>query len=106
MARNRIVDADAGPESAVAKEAGGAPGVPALSAPEAPLALAGIPHKPSKRYRVVNGGVVMYNNCRTNIRAGKELSEAEYDIALLRRQGIRLEELDPEAAGARQTALG
>lgn len=46
-----------------------------------------------KRYRVLNGGQVMFQNVRTVLKAGKEVSSVGYDIGALKKQGIKLEEL-------------
>ncbi len=54
----------------------------------------------------MNGGNIMYGNCRTAMRAGKEISDAQFDIDLLRRQGIRLEPLDEPDQPALQAASG
>jgi hypothetical protein len=115
MARNRHAaeenrDAAPPPQSAVAKVAGGAGGVPENAADRQAdqgakaRARAAVPRP--KRYRVTNGGMIVYNNCRTAMRAGKEVSEAQFDLALLRRQGIRLEEIidDPVPEPAKEEA--
>jgi hypothetical protein len=45
---------------------------------------------PSPRiYRVLNGGTIVWNGCRTTLRAGKEVSDKDYDIRMLMRQGIK-----------------
>lgn len=82
------------------KVPGGAPGVPnsqglivPASAPVSnPFAGRGPGPKP-KRFRVLNGGQVMFHNVRTTLKAGKEVSSVSYDIAALQRQGIKLEPL-------------
>ncbi len=89
------------PDSSPARVPGGASGVPQVGAavPSNPAAAAFLGRGPGpipKRYRVINGGMVMMTNVRTTMRAGKEISEKDYDIANLRRQGIKLEELVPE----------
>jgi len=83
---------------------GGASGAPAGVAAQIPKVAGGhvteapkaAPPAPPARYRVLNGGTIVWNNCRTPLRAGKEISSAHYDIALLRRQGIRLERIVDE----------
>lgn len=55
--------------------------------------LGSVPAEPIARYRAVNGGHVMYGGCRTVIRAGKLVDAYSYDLDLLRRQGIVLEEV-------------
>lgn len=57
-------------------------------APREPLVV-----KPPKSYRVMNGGHVMIKGCRTGLRAGKVINEANFDIASLKLQGIVLEEI-------------
>lgn len=47
----------------------------------------------SKSYRVMNGGNIMINQCRTPVRAGKVIAEHEFDLDMLRQQGIILEEI-------------
>jgi hypothetical protein len=115
MARNRLPGVGQGTEqapaeSAVAKDLGGAPGVPipATEVVAAPRALAGATSRRPRRYRILNGGNIMYGNCRTAMRAGKEISDAQFDIALLKRQGIRLEEIRDEDSPAEtpQAAAG
>lgn len=106
MARNKLPGIEQAPaESGIAREAGGGSGV---RIPDTeivtPRALSGVPARPAKRYRVLNGGQVLYNNCRTAIRAGKEITDTQFDIELLRRQGIRLEEI--VEAPAPQQAVG
>ena len=96
-----------GAEVAGAKVPGGASGVPTASGQiaqptAAPNPFLGRPAGPKpKRYRVLNGGNVMFNNVRTVLRVGKEVTNLNYDIAGLQRQGIRLEALvddvEPEA---------
>jgi hypothetical protein len=105
MARN--VRQDGGPEIAQSGESapvpvlapGGASGVPG-SAGESPVravtAAAPGPGPRQRRWRVVNGGFVMFSGCRTAIKAGKEVDDRNYDIPALRRQGIRLEEVVDE----------
>lgn len=46
---------------------------------------------PFKRYRVLNGGYLMYNGVRTALRAGKIVDDRNYDMPRLRGQGFRLE---------------
>ena len=97
----------AGAEVAGAKVPGGASGVPTASGQIAPTVATpsqflGRPAGPKpKRYRVLNGGNVMFANVRTQLRVGKEVTNLAYDIAGLQRQGIRLEALvddvEPEA---------
>lgn len=87
--------AEAAPERASGLP-GGALGVPRASDPATHV----MPGKVSARveeklpqYRVVNGGHVMYGGCRTVLRPGKLVDAYAYDLELLRRQGIQLEEL-------------
>ena len=107
MARNPMGGTDATTTTVGAPNRlpGGAAGVPeaakpALPAPPSPVgSMAGRgPGPKPKRYRVVNGGSIVQNGCRTPLRAGKEVSNTTYDIAALRRQGIKLEELADEQA--------
>jgi hypothetical protein len=104
-----------GPESALAKVPGGASGVPTstgqIAIPQsAPTPFLGRgPGPRPKRYRVLNGGLVMFGNVRTTLRAGKEISEIAYDVAGLRKQGIKLEPIveddaEPAAELAQETA--
>lgn len=80
-----------------ARIAGGAPGI----APDGDSSVMGggnvrqygAPGPKVRRYRVVTGGFLMHNNCRVAMRAGKEIGEHQYDIAQLKKQGIRLEEI-------------
>lgn len=53
------------------------------------------PGPPVKRYVVVKGGRVQtsMNGLRTQLNEGKELDALNYDIELLKRQGVKLEEL-------------
>ena len=89
---------------------GGAGGAPANAGPDprkdavaqAPAAMPSeppttpaVPAAKPKLYRVMNGGTIVWNSCRTVLRAGKEVSSKDYPIAMLRRQGIRLEPVDP-----------
>lgn len=81
---------------------GGAGGAPANAGPS-PQRVAvkpnlpavpvepGPPAGPPKHYRVMNGGTVVFGGNRTVMRAGKEVSDKDYDIRFLLRQGIRLE---------------
>jgi hypothetical protein len=50
---------------------------------------------PVKRYRVLKGGSVQTspNSNRTFVKAGKEIDELNFDIRLMKQQGIELEEL-------------
>ncbi len=53
---------------------------------------------PIKTYRVIQGGYVMVNGSKTGVRNGKVISEANYDIASLKLQGIVLEEIPAQGA--------
>lgn len=81
--------------------ASGLPVSPALNLPGPPPLVGStagrtsVPRPP--KYRVVNGGMVVMNGCRTQLRAGKELDSTQYDLAFLKRQGIRLELVVPDA---------
>lgn len=81
---------------------GGASGVPNASPATASAASAAAHVKRDagstkpKRYRVMNGGTIVNGGCRTAIRAGKEITDQQYDIAHLKRQGIKLEPLVDE----------
>jgi hypothetical protein len=85
---------------------GGASGAPAVVERNVQVAAAQKPApkgeapKPPKRYRVMNGGTIVWQNCRTALRAGKEISDATYDVKLLRRQGIRLEPIEDDEPAA------
>jgi hypothetical protein len=50
------------------------------------------------RDRVVNGGYIVYDAGRVAMRAGKIVDSRTHDLALLRRQGIVLEEIGEETA--------
>lgn len=89
--------------AATAPVAGGASGAPVAAAPRheqaAPKTVAvdrGPAPKP-KLYRVMNGGTIVTASCRTVMRAGKEVSDKDYDIRMLQRQGIRLSPIEDEA---------
>lgn len=81
---------------------GGTPGVSAvtsgaphhlalsLQAPD-PEELAKLP-KP-KLYKVVNGGRVVQGGVPTLLRPGARVNEASHDLAMLKQQGIVLEEI-------------
>ena len=96
------------PESAVPKQAGGAPGVlpagdrvlPMQARTVANLRDGRGPGPRPKRYRVINGGKYMSGSVQVTLRAGKEIADNQYDVAMLRRVGIRLEELVDETAVA------
>ena len=47
-----------------------------------------------RRYKVVVGGTVMMNNCRTTLRAGKDIDERHYDVESIMRQGIELRRVE------------
>ena len=57
------------------------------------VATSGAVAVPIQQYRVVNGGHVMYAQCRAVIRAGKLVDAHMYDLDLLRKQGIVLAEV-------------
>ena len=57
------------------------------------VATSGAVAVPIQQYRVVNGGHIMYAQCRVVIRAGKLVDEHMYDLDLLRKQGIVLAEV-------------
>jgi hypothetical protein len=87
----------------VAGGASGVPGTPAdvtLSPPPTAGAMMGKrpPGPRPKKFRVVNGGYIVFNGARTVLRAGKEIDETQYDLAQLERQGIILKEVLPAAA--------
>jgi hypothetical protein len=95
------------PESAVPQRTGGASGVPSSDAEKAlemrarqVATLGGRPDVVAKRYRILNGGMIVYRNSRTALRAGKIIAEHDYDLKLLRDQGIRLELIQEEPAEA------
>jgi hypothetical protein len=54
------------------------------------------PGPPVKRYLVVKGGRVQTqpNGLRTTLNEGKEIDELNYDIKLLKSQGVKLDELN------------
>ncbi len=97
---------------------GGALGVPEAKAPTLPIgpSLAGsarsdpldhAPGVPPTRFRVVGGPQrqpgrvsVMYEGARSEWPLGKEVTALTHDLALLRRQGIRLEEVKDDEAPA------
>jgi len=96
-----------GTEGALAKMPGGASGMPSPQGqivPPTPTPFLGRGVGPkAKRYRVLNGGMVMFNNARTALRAGKEVSELCYDIAGLKKQGIKLELIADESEEPEET---
>lgn len=47
-------------------------------------------------FRVLADKTISSNGARCLLRAGKELNPHEYNIADMRRQGVRLQEFDPE----------
>jgi hypothetical protein len=49
-----------------------------------------------KRYRVMQARQVLYNGIQVPMREGKEFTEYEYDVQLLQRQGLRLQEITAE----------
>lgn len=91
------------PESAPARQPGGASGVPPMADGTLPVAARTFKQlEPRvgpkvKRYRVLNGGSFMMGSVRTTLRAGKEIADNQYDIPLVKRVGIRLEEIVDEA---------
>lgn len=98
-----------GADSALAKIPGGASGIPSPQGQIIPPVQANPflgrgPGPKPKKYRVLNGGFVMFDNVRTVMKAGKEVNDVSYDIAALKKQGIKLElivdevEEEPEAA--------
>lgn len=82
---------------------GGAPGIPTPgqvvdASPRLPILRREAEVK-ARRFRVMNGGMVAQNGLRTALRPGKEISDAQYDVKQLQRQGIVLKELvDDEVA--------
>lgn len=87
--------------TARAQTPGGASGLPQTTQTAATQVKANVaaarPQIKVKKYRVLNGGVVVFNGMRTALRAGKEVDERSYDLAHLKRQGIRLEEIQEDA---------
>lgn len=68
---------------------------------EATRARAEVNIPPAKRYRIVGAPSapgrppqIMYKNCRTNLQIGKVISENQYDLQVLRDQGVILEAID------------
>jgi len=53
--------------------------------------LAEIP--PTKRFELLQGGVFTIRGYRTTLRAGKVVTETNYDLAALRSQGAQLREV-------------
>lgn len=49
-----------------------------------------------KRYRVENGGYLMFAGVRSAIRSGKIVDDRNYDIKRLRAQGFKLTELSAD----------
>ena len=84
--------------SGVPRIPGGAEGVvgPAVAATarQQPQGTASGAQAP-KRYRVTKDGAFVQQGARVNLRAGKEVSDKDYDIAGLRRAGVLLEEIPP-----------
>jgi hypothetical protein len=72
--------------------AGGAPGVDVAPATAQPVRVV-MPAVPVRKHRVMKEAHVMYGNCRTILREGKEVDELTYDLELLRRQGVVLQEV-------------
>lgn len=52
----------------------------------------------AKKYTVVNGGKILWQNLSYQMQPGQVVSDHTHDVALLRRQGIRLEELPADPA--------
>ena len=105
--RNRPNQAGALPEAANATKPGGAAGVPTSDAEKAlempartVQKLEPRPDVKVKRFRIMNGGVIMYANSRTTIRAGKVITPNDYDLDKLRAQGIVLKEIEDEQPAA------
>lgn len=51
---------------------------------------------PARRWRVRVAASVMYDHCRVTLRAGKIVTDQTYNIGMLERQGVILDELPPE----------
>lgn len=49
-----------------------------------------------RHFRVMNGGMVMYEGAKTPVRSGKIYAENTVDMASLKRQGIIFEEIEME----------
>jgi hypothetical protein len=49
-----------------------------------------------RHWRVMNGGMVMYEGAKTPVRSGKIYAENTVDMANLKRQGIVFEEVEME----------
>lgn len=56
---------------------------------------------PVRKYRVKVGGSSSFGGTRTTIRPGKVIDERQYDIEMLKNQGIVLEEIPAAAPPAR-----
>lgn len=56
-----------------------------------PSAVDAEPPPPPKTFKVVKGGYILYDGCRSFMPEGKTVTETAYDLDLLRKQGIELE---------------
>ncbi len=81
------------PEVKAAPPLPGTARVGMVVAPEADEDAPPVVHAVERTYRVTRGGPVMFNNCRSEMKAGKIVGDASIDIDMLRGQGIELEEL-------------
>jgi hypothetical protein len=104
--KDPVAAASGGAEEAelTAEAPGGAPGVlpepvrvvhiPGTVSPAANRELPNRPAVEARRFRVVAGGPVLYDSARVDMRTGKIIADNQYDLDLLRRQGIVLEEVN------------
>ena len=109
--RNKPNGPNGMPESAPARMPGGAPGVP----PQSSGQVLSDPARTFKqleprvgpkvrRYRVRNGGAFMMGSVRVTLRAGKEITDTNYDVAMLKRNGILLDEVREDEGAPVPTA--
>lgn len=98
-----VGDATAGPHGpqhttpTAPKVLGGASGLPPLpneQVVQQPSAIAKPQVPTSRQFRVMNGGYIVVNRCRTYLKAGKIITGEGYDLRALERQGIVLHEVD------------
>lgn len=63
------------------------------------LRVGGAVVPPPPKYRVVEGGWAVLDKCRVPMRQGKIVDDTQYDLDVLRSQGIVLERFDSSPEG-------